>query len=102
MSLREIFRDGIVIEETIEKDFGEKGSSTETRYKLNPAVEASAIFSRNLGGANLIDFQLTPKSSGDQKLAESLTETLELMTGRKISPLASAAAALAITEKSES
>jgi len=95
MALNEVFRNGITIEEVIEKTFKE-GSSTETRVKLNPAVQATAIFAQNLGGIDLNSQQMTPKSQTDKTLTADLGEALNRLTGKSVSPLAAAASTLAL------
>lgn len=90
LALNEVFSRGIVITERTEKTF-ENGSSVDERIKLNPAVEATAIFARNLGGTDLNSQQLTPKSQVDGQLTHDLAATLDLLTGRIKGSLAAAA-----------
>lgn len=81
LALDDVIRKGVTIEDIVERDFGEKGSSKETRVKLNPAVEAIGVINRALGGTSLNDWLLTPKSGTD----ESLKQDLQSLTNRLLS-----------------
>lgn len=82
MALNNVIHDGVTVEDVSERDFGEKGSSRETKTKLNPSVEAIGILARSLGGITLQEFLLTPKSGTDETVKHNLAEiTSKLLQG---------------------
>lgn len=79
MAIQDVIAQGVTIEEITERNFGDKGSTTETKVKLNPALEAVSILSRSLGGIGLQDFLLTPKSGSEDLMKRSLADDLALL-----------------------